>query len=438
MVRTDFIGKVAALCKMNLSKRITMATALPAILLLSVCGVGWWAQTQATAVPWLGGFFAATAIAGTLLAAFFGASMARNVKQPLKDITNFANTLAAGDLKASAKNSRTDEFGTLFSSISQLGINLRTTVTDVRQNAHEVQQGAGEISSGNLDLSQRTKKQAAALEETASSMEEMTATVRLNADNAKQANELAITASDVATKGGDIMGNVVSTMSLISDSSKKIADIISVIDSIAFQTNILALNAAVEAARAGEQGRGFAVVATEVRNLAQKSAAAAKEIKTLIDNSVSTVDDGAKLVDDAGKAMDNIVLSIKQVTDIMSEITHASSEQSQGIMQINQAITHMDEVTQQNAALVEQAAASAESLDTQAKDLIGAISIFKVGDSIRQTAEVVKLKPTKTVKKSAARKSAPVSIASARKPYKQGGKAVAVGGGSDDEWQEFK
>jgi len=227
-------------------------------------------------------------------------------------------------------------------------------------------------------LSQRTEEQASSLEETASSMEELTSTVKQNADNAKQANQLAIGASDVAGKGGAVVNQVVGTMSSINESSRKIVDIISVIDGIAFQTNILALNAAVEAARAGEQGRGFAVVAAEVRNLAQRSASAAKEIKALIGDSVSKVEDGSKLVDKAGKTMQQVVDSVKRVTDIMSEITAASQEQSAGIEQVNQAITQMDEVTQQNAALVEEAAASAESMREQANELFSAVGVFKL------------------------------------------------------------
>jgi methyl-accepting chemotaxis protein len=251
-------------------------------------------------------------------------------------------------------------------------------VGDVRTGTDSMASASSQIASGNLDLSSRTEEQASSLEETASSMEEMTSTVKQNADNARQANQLAASASEVALRGGSVVAQVVDTMSSINESSKKIVDIIGVIDGIAFQTNILALNAAVEAARAGEQGRGFAVVASEVRNLAQRSAAAAKEIKGLIGDSVEKVDLGARLVEQAGTTMDEIVDSVKRVTDIMSEITCASQEQTSGIEQINQAISQMDQVTQQNAALVEEAAAAAESLQEQAGALAQVVSVFKL------------------------------------------------------------
>jgi methyl-accepting chemotaxis protein len=268
---------------------------------------------------------------------------------------------------------------------------------DVHTSMSTVNGAAGEIAAGNLDLSKRTEEQAASLEETASSMEELTSTVKQNAENARQANHLALGASSVAVKGGKVVGDVVGTMSSINESSRKIVDIISVIDGIAFQTNILALNAAVEAARAGEQGRGFAVVATEVRNLAQRSAAAAKEIKTLIGDSVEKVGVGTKLVDDAGKTMEEIVASVKRVTDIMSEITSASEEQSQGIEQVNQAITHMDQVTQQNAGLVEEAAAAAELLRSQVLIVDEAMVAFRLGQDRKHAAAVARAGAPKAV-----------------------------------------
>ena len=273
---------------------------------------------------------------------------------------------------------KSGDTGSLMAQLDAMQRGLADTVTSVRHGSESVATACREIASGNADLAQRTEAQASSLEETASSVEELTSTVKQNAENARQANQLALGASNVAVKGGQVVSEVVTTMSSINESSKKIVDIIDVIDGIAFQTNILALNAAVEAARAGEQGRGFAVVASEVRNLAQRSAAAAKEIKALIGDSVDKVGAGTKLVDEAGKTMEEIVNSVKRVTDIMSEITAASQEQSEGIEQVNQAITQMDEGTQQNAALVEEAAAAAESLEEQAQNLQAAVAIFNI------------------------------------------------------------
>ena len=274
-----------------------------------------------------------------------------------------AESVAEGDLTArSSMVVGDDEAGLLLKALRRMQDSLAKTVTQIRMGTDTIATASSEIASGNLDLSSRTEEQASSLEETASSMEELTSTVKQNADNSRQANQLAVAASAVAVKGGAVVSEVVNTMGSINDSAKKIVDIIGVIDGIAFQTNILALNAAVEAARAGEQGRGFAVVATEVRNLAQRSAAAAKEIKALIGDSVEKVDAGSKLVAEAGTTMDEIVDGVKRVADIMAEITAASQEQSDGIEQVNQAIGQMDQVTQQNAALVEEAAAAAESL----------------------------------------------------------------------------
>ena len=302
----------------------------------------------------------------------------RSITQPLTRAVEVARTVAAGDLSSDIRVDSRDETGQLLAALKDMNANLRTIVGQVRDGTETIATASDQIATGNLDLSARTEQQAGALEETASSMEELTSTVKQNAENARQANVLARSASDIATRGGVVVADVVDTMSAIHTSASKIVDIISVIDGIAFQTNILALNAAVEAARAGEQGRGFAVVASEVRNLAQRSASAAKEIKTLIDDSVTKVGEGSRLVSQAGSTMDEIVGSVKRVTDIMGEITAASQEQESGIEQINQAITEMDAVTQQNAALVEEAAAAAESLKEQSAQLAATVSVFKV------------------------------------------------------------
>jgi methyl-accepting chemotaxis protein len=301
----------------------------------------------------------------------------------LAEVVRMLGSLAHGDLTDRISNEYSGTFGTLKDDANATSDKLKEIIIQIRGATDTIGTASQEIASGNTDLSQRTEEQASSLEETAASMEELTATVKQNADNAKQANQLSQNASAVAQKGGSVVQQVVGTMSSINESSRKIVDIISVIDGIAFQTNILALNAAVEAARAGEQGRGFAVVATEVRNLAQRSAAAAKEIKLLIDDSVGKVGEGSKLVAQAGETMEEIVNAVKRVTDIMSEISAASVEQSQGIEQVNQAITQMDEVTQQNAALVEEAAAAAESLEEEAQSLTRSVSLFKMDNAVR-------------------------------------------------------
>jgi methyl-accepting chemotaxis protein len=300
------------------------------------------------------------------------------VIRPLREAGEVAAQIAHGDLTASIQVRSNDEVGTLMRGLSDMTKSLRDAVAEVRSGSDHVSSAAKQISAGNADLSQRTEEQASSLEETASSMEELTVTVKQNADNARQASALATSASDVAARGGAVVGQVVSTMASINDASKKIGDIIAVIDGIAFQTNILALNAAVEAARAGEQGRGFAVVASEVRTLAQRSHAAAVEIKGLITDSVAKVTNGTQLVDQAGRTMEEIVTAIRRVTDIMAEIAAASSEQTSGIDQINQAVVQMDQLTQQNAALVEEAAAAAESMQDQAQTLAEAVAIFKL------------------------------------------------------------
>ena len=316
------------------------------------------------------------------LALMFGGVVAvvitRGLVGPARAVVAAANRIAGGDLTHDLPTTRRDEMGRILAAMQAMQDSLRRVVDGVRRNADDVSTASAEIMHGNNDLSTRTEEQASALEETAASMEQLGSTVKQNADNARQAQQLAAAASTVAVKGGAVVGQVVDTMKGINDSSNKIAEIIGVIDGIAFQTNILALNAAVEAARAGEQGRGFAVVASEVRSLAGRSADAAKEIKGLIAASVERVGQGTALVDQAGITMTEVVSSIKRVTDIMGEISAASSEQSAGVAQVGEAVSQMDRATQQNAALVEESAAAAESLNTQARSLVEAVAVFKL------------------------------------------------------------
>ena len=316
--------------------------------------------------------------AAVVLGALFSWLLTRGITRPIRAAVHAAETVAAGDLTHRIDSGAKDETGALLRALRNMNDSLAKIVAEVRSGTDTIATGSAEISAGNFDLSARTEQQAGALEETAASMEELTTTVRQNADNARQANQLAITASSVARDAGSVVEQVVTTMGSINESSRKIVDIIGVIDGIAFQTNILALNAAVEAARAGEQGRGFAVVASEVRTLAQRSAAAAKEIKALIGASVEKVEAGTKLVDQTGETMEQVVSSIQRVTDIMAEIASASQEQIHGIEQVNQAIGLMDEATQQNAALVEESAAAAGSLQEQATRLAGMVGVFKL------------------------------------------------------------
>ncbi|WP_191577898.1 methyl-accepting chemotaxis protein [Achromobacter insolitus] len=328
-----------------------------------------------------------------LLAAVMGSALAllliRSITRPLLRAVRAADEVAAGDLGNSYAENRKDEVGLLLAALERMRTSLASTVKSVRHNAESVAAASAQIAAGNNDLSSRTENQASALEETAASMEQLGTAVRQNADNAQAANRLAIAASDVAQKGGKVVAEVVTTMNGIRDGSSKISDIISVIDGIAFQTNILALNAAVEAARAGEQGKGFAVVAGEVRSLAKRCADAAKEIKQLISASVQQVEEGTVLVDHAGTTMAEVVDSIRHVTSIMAEISNASAEQSTGVGQVGQAVMQMDEVTQQNAALVEEMAAAANSLADQASALVRTVAVFKLGAAGERAASAI-------------------------------------------------
>ena len=378
-------------------------------------------------------------VIAVLVAAVAAWLATRSITRPINEAVKVAETVAGGDLTSRIEVTSTDETGQLMLALKRMNDSLLGIVTEVRAGTNTIATASAQIAAGNQDLSSRTEEQASSLEETASSMEEMTSTVRQNGDNANQANQLAITASNIAIKGGSVVSEVVATMSSINDSSKKMADIINVIDGIAFQTNILALNAAVEAARAGEQGRGFAVVATEVRSLAQRSAGAAREIKALIEDSESKVDAGSKLVNQAGMTMTEIVDSIQRVTDIMGEITSATREQVDGIEQINQAVTQMDQVTQQNAALVEEAAAAAESLQDQAGNLVQVVSVFKTGGGAAVAAPTSR-KPAASVKLTPAKPAARIAAKPALKlaaPANSPQLASSAGGADKGDWEEF-
>jgi methyl-accepting chemotaxis protein len=332
----------------------------------------------------------ATSIIGALVGIFFAIVITKSITAPISTAVSLAHRVASGNLNNEIELTGKDEVAELLQAMAAMQSSLSRVVAHVRESSESVETSSSEIAQGNHDLSARTEQQASALEQTAASMEELSSQVGLNADNARQANKLANSACAVATSGGEVVTQVVDTMKQINESSRRIADIISVIDGIAFQTNILALNAAVEAARAGEQGRGFAVVATEVRSLAGRSAAAAKEIKTLISASVERVELGSSLVDKAGSTMKEVVASIQRVTDIMAEISSASSEQAAGVAQVGEAVHQMDQVTQQNAALVEEMAAAAGSLKSQAHELVDSVAVFTLDastpTSLRQSA----------------------------------------------------
>ncbi|WP_234688431.1 methyl-accepting chemotaxis protein [Comamonas aquatica] len=366
--------------------------------------------------------------AAAVIVVFLAAAwLIRSITAPLAQAVQAADRIAGGDLSGQIVVQSKDETGLLLQALQRMQQSLVTIVSSVRQNAEGVASASSQIASGNNDLSARTEQQASALEETAASMEELSSTVRQNADNARTANQLAVNASTIAVQGGDVVAEVVETMKGINSSSSKIADIISVIDGIAFQTNILALNAAVEAARAGEQGRGFAVVAGEVRSLAGRSAEAAKEIKTLIAASVESVGQGSALVDKAGATMTEVVASIRRVTDIMGEISAASSEQSAGVSQVGEAVTQMDQATQQNAALVEEMAAAASALNTQAGEMVNAVAVFKLNATMATAGQHAPASPpVNTMPSSHVFKSASMPSKAPIKPSKSQGKLTAT------------
>ncbi|BEV16779.1 MCP four helix bundle domain-containing protein [Herbaspirillum sp. DW155] len=379
-------------------------------------------------------------VLAALFAAFIAWTIARSITRPLSRAVEVAETVAAGDLTAVIQVQSTDETGRLLQALAAMNQKLKAIVLEVRRGTDSMVTASTQIATGNLDLSSRTEEQASALEETASSLEQLTSSVKQNADHTRKSSELAGNATNVANQGGQAVKQVVQTMGAINDSSRKIVDIISVIDGIAFQTNILALNAAVEAARAGEQGRGFAVVASEVRGLAQRSATAAKEIKELINDSVEQVTAGTELVAQAGSTMDEVVNSIEQVSHIVGEISSATREQSDGIEQVNQAIMQMDNTTQQNAALVEEAAAAAQALQDQAQRLLELVSVFRLDESGAQITPVLRTvqaapPPATLAAKPAAAKPAAVRVATAVPAPRA--LPAASKEGKPEEWETF-
>lgn len=458
ILKTDLVSRVKRTLQMTLNTRINvtvLVTVLSSMLVVAAALLGWSA-----------GFVIAGAVVMLAAIVALAMSLKRSVIDPLRQATEIANSLASGDLSRKFSSNKTDETGMLLRALSQMNVNIFAMISDIRTNVLRINTGVTEIARGNNDLSARTESQASSLEETASSMEELASTVKQNADNARQANQLVQSTSGVAARGGEVIGEAKDRMRLISESATKISDIIGVIDGIAFQTNILALNAAVEAARAGEQGRGFAVVAAEVRNLAHRSAAAAKEIKGLISDSVERVEAGVVFVDQAGTTMAEIMASVRSVTDIMAEISAASAEQSTGIDQVNQAVNDMDEVTQRNAALVEESAAAAEALKGDVLKLEQAAAIFKLGTALDGTTTETPRRPEpaaspaprpnkpaatsapaksassarpKPAAKPAARESAePVAARAAAPAAKSTPPKKVIGPDlSSDEWEEF-
>ncbi|MBB3117344.1 methyl-accepting chemotaxis protein [Pseudoduganella violacea] len=399
IIRSGIGNLLSRLSHVSLGMRIWFSTSVVNTLLMIVCAASLFGDGSSSWIRY--GIFGATFI-GLLINVFLWWTLRVGVLQPLGRALDGARQIAAGDLSGSFDTDSTDEVGQLLRALQQMNSNLIATIRDVRVNVETMAVATRQIAAGNNDLSGRTEAQAASLEKTASSIDEFSSTVKANADNSLQANDLAQAASNVAEQGGEIVSDVIATMDEINSSSKKIVDIIGLIEGIAFQTNILALNAAVEAARAGEQGRGFAVVAGEVRNLAQRSSVAAKDIKNLISISVGKVSDGMERAQRAGATMEQVVNSVKQVTAIMSEISVASREQSIGVDQVNQAIAHMDQVTQQNAALVEQAAAAANSLAEEASSVSQAVSLFKFGKPVGAARRGSAARPAASPKRLAA------------------------------------
>ena len=409
-------------------------------------------EAKRATAHWIGGGLAAVLM---VLAVVSAVVLVRSVTQPLQRAVGLADAIAGGDLTVDVHDERKDELGHLLRSLSAMAARLRGVVGEVRAGVESVSSASTQIAMGNQDLSARTEQTAANLEETAASMEELTATVTQSADTARQANQLATNAAQAATRGGEVVGQVVASMQQITDSSRKIADIIGVIDSIAFQTNILALNAAVEAARAGEQGRGFAVVASEVRNLAQRSAEAAKEIKALIGASVDNVESGSQQVAQAGQSMSEIVASVQRVSDLIGEITASSTEQRDGIAQVNQAVSNLDQMTQQNAALVEESSAAAAAMRDQAQHLADVVAVFKVGADTTAVARVARpgpaiartpppraavAAPPARVPAPARAVAAPVrppAAAHAPAPRLAAAPRSGAAAGADDDWESF-
>jgi aerotaxis receptor len=426
-VRHSPLQRFKTLMKLSIKAKLMLESVSVSLLFMTTGVFSWLAAANDN--PVLADWSMVLSVFGVLLGVAFGVMSYRSVVMPLARARQDIERMSSGDLSGRIDASGDDEMARLMHSMRILQLNIKWLIGQISEATALVNVSAAEIAVGNADLSGRTESQASSLEETASTMEELTSTVKQNAEHAHHASKLVSSTADIASKGGKVVGQVIETMGSIKDSSRRIADIIGVIDGIAFQTNILALNAAVEAARAGEQGRGFAVVASEVRSLAQRSASAAKEIKTLIEDSVGKVETGRKLVDEAGEAMDDIVTSVELVADIIGGTATASQEQSSGIEQVNQAVGHMDEITQQNAALVEQAAAAAESLQGQAAKLAQLVDTFKLTQAGRKETRVRRVS---TRGRSARPHARMASSGTAARP-----KALAVAGGGSEEWEEF-